>query len=86
VHVRQWIDLTRPARPDLVAAPAALLAFAAWRVGKGALANLAIDRALTAEPDHRLALLVQTILDRGLPPSILDGPDEPAATERPTEF
>ena len=45
-HARLWTDLTRRACPGYVAAPAALLAFTAWQAGNGALANLALDRAL----------------------------------------
>ena len=44
-HIALWSDLTRRARPDLVPAPACLLAFAAWRAGEGTLATLALNRA-----------------------------------------
>ncbi|HEY9482908.1 MAG TPA: DUF4192 domain-containing protein, partial [Micromonosporaceae bacterium] len=36
-----WTDIVRRAEPDLVAAPATLLAFAAWRNGGGAIASIA---------------------------------------------
>src|SRR5208282_1916627 len=45
-HLRLWTDVTRRAQPGYVAAPAALLAFVAWQSGDGALANVALDRAL----------------------------------------
>ena len=45
-HQRLWIDVVRRAQPRYVAAPAALLAFVAWQSGEGALANVALDRAL----------------------------------------
>ena len=48
-----WSDVTRRAEPDLVAAPACLLAFAAWRAGIAALPNLALDRVNQADPDLR---------------------------------
>ncbi len=71
-HVALWTDLTRRARADLVPAPASLLAFAAWRRGNGALANVALDRALAADPSYRLALLLADVLAQGVPPSALD--------------
>jgi hypothetical protein len=71
-HLALWRDLTRRARPDLAAAPATLLAYASWRAGNGALARVAIDRALDADPGYRLALLLGEALDHGLPPSTLD--------------
>jgi Domain of unknown function (DUF4192) len=45
-HRRLWTDLVRRAQPGYVAAPASLLAVAAWQEGNGALANIALDRAL----------------------------------------
>ena len=45
-HQRLWINVVRRAQPRYVAAPAALLAFVAWQSGEGALANVALDRAL----------------------------------------
>jgi hypothetical protein len=85
-HIALWTDLTRRARPDLVPAPASLLAFAAWRSGNGALANVALDRALAADASYRLALLLADLLAQGVPPSALDGwPAVPgdASTDRP---
>jgi hypothetical protein len=82
-HVQLWTDLTRRAHQDLVAAPASLLAFAAWRSGDGALANLAIDRALAADPTYRMALLLSEALRHGMPPTAFD--DMPAvADDTPT--
>ena len=49
-HTRLWTDLTRLAQPGYVAAPASLLAFVAWQAGDGALANIALDRALADRP------------------------------------
>ena len=36
-HLRLWVDVTRRAQPGYVAAPAALLALAAWQSGHGAM-------------------------------------------------
>jgi hypothetical protein len=79
-HLELWRDVTRRARPDLVAAPATLLAYAAWRAGNGALAWVAVERALDADPGYSLALLLGEALDRALPPSLFD--EHPGARHR----
>jgi len=68
-HVRLWTDLTRRAQPGYVAAPASLLAFTAWQGGEGALANLALDRALADDPGYSMAHLLRDALAAALPPS-----------------
>jgi hypothetical protein len=70
-HVSLWLDMVRRVAPDLVAAPAGLLAFAAWRQGQGALASVAVERALRAAPDYSMARLMDEVLRHGLPPSAL---------------
>jgi Domain of unknown function (DUF4192) len=69
-HRRLWADVVRRAQPGYVAAPASLLAFTAWQCGDGALANIALDRALDDDPDYSMALLLRTCLDGGLAPSL----------------
>lgn len=71
-HVELWADVVRRAEEDLVPAPASVLAFAAWRVGHGALAHAAVDRALAANPEYSMAQLMREVLGRGIPPSTLD--------------
>jgi Domain of unknown function (DUF4192) len=71
-HLDLWSDVTRRARGDLIAAPATLLGYAAWRSGNGALAWVAVERALDADPAYSLALLLGEALERALPPSLLD--------------
>jgi Domain of unknown function (DUF4192) len=71
-QVELWSDVARRAEPDLVPAPASLLAFAAWRIGHGALANVALDRALREDPTYSMARLLRDALDGGVPPSALD--------------
>jgi hypothetical protein len=68
-HRRLWTDVVRRAQPGYVAAPACLLAFTAWQGGEGALANIALDRALADDPEYSMALLLRDILDAGTPPS-----------------
>ena len=45
-----------------------LLAVLAWWEGDGARAGVLVDRALVADPAHRLALLVDQALRAGMPP------------------
>jgi hypothetical protein len=70
-HVTLWLDVVRRAAPDLAAPAASLLAFAAWRQGQGALASVAVERALRAAPDYSMARLMDEVLRHGLPPSAL---------------
>jgi hypothetical protein len=76
-HLRLWIDLTRLARPGYVAAPASLLAFVAWQSGDGALANVALDRALADSARYSMAQLLRDALDSGAPPSMARLPMTP---------
>jgi hypothetical protein len=76
-HLRLWTDLTRRARPGYVPAPASLLAFVAWQAGDGALANVALDRALADNPRYSMALLLREALDSGAPPSMARLPMTP---------
>jgi len=68
-HLRLWTDLVRRARRRYLAAPASLLAFTAWQSGEGALANIAVDLALAADPGYSLPHLLRDIMDAGVPPS-----------------
>lgn len=71
-QVDLWADLLRRTRPELAAMPAVLLAFTAWRTGQGALASVAVDRALDADPTLGIARLLDNVLTDGIPPSELD--------------
>lgn len=66
-----WAECTRRAPAPLDAAPATLLAVSAWLRGNGAMAGIALDRALDSEPDHALAGLLARGLDAGLSPADL---------------
>ena len=76
-HLRLWTDVVRRATPAYLPAPASLLAFTAWQSGEGALANIAIDRALAASPGYSLARLLRDIMDAGVPPSAARVPMTP---------
>jgi hypothetical protein len=67
-HIRLWRHVLTHVPPTYAAAPASLLAFAAWRAGEGALANIALDRALTTDPHYTMARLLQELFISGLPP------------------
>jgi hypothetical protein len=76
-HQRLWTDVTTLARPGYAAAPATLLAYTAWQDGNGALANVALDRALADDPDYSMAHLIRDALDAGAPPSMARLPMTP---------
>ena len=86
-HQRLWTDVLRAAPAEFVPAPAALLAFTAWQSGDGALASVAIERALGADPSYSMALLLADAIGGGLPPSAARLPMTPAevaASYQPT--
>lgn len=68
-HLSLWTEVVRRGDPDLVVAPATLLAFAAWRAGEGALASIALATALEADPEYRMAQLLYQALVTGLSPT-----------------
>jgi len=76
-HLRLWTELTRRAQPGYVAAPASLLAFVAWQSGNGALANVALDRALADNPHYSMAQLLRQVITAGAPPSLARLPMTP---------
>ena len=82
-HTALWTDIVTGAAPEFVPAPASLLAFTAWQAGDGALANVAAERALAADPAYSMALLIGGAVQAGLPPSAARLPmtqDEVAAS------
>jgi hypothetical protein len=78
-HCRLWADVVRGAATDCAAAPASLLAFTAWQAGNGALAALAVDRALAADPAYSMAHLLSSAIQAALPPAAARMPMTPAA-------
>jgi hypothetical protein len=76
-HERLLTELTRRVPERFAAGPASLLAVAAWQQGNGALANVALDRALAADPDYSMANLLRQIIDAGTPPALADPPVTP---------
>jgi hypothetical protein len=76
-HRRLWTDVVRRAQPGYVAAPAALLGFVAWQSGEGALANVALDRALADDPRYSMATLLRQVITAGAPPALARLPMTP---------
>ncbi|MDO9397739.1 MAG: DUF4192 family protein, partial [Herbiconiux sp.] len=66
-----FTDVARRAPDDLLPAAAALLAWAAWQAGDGALAWCALDRCEQADPGYGLAALLAEALERAVPPSVM---------------
>jgi hypothetical protein len=66
-----WTECTRRAPAPLDAAPATLLAVSAWLRGDGAMANVALERALASRPTYTLAKLLADGLAACLPPAEL---------------
>ncbi|TFV53211.1 DUF4192 domain-containing protein [Blastococcus sp. TF02A-35] len=66
-----WTECTRRGSPPLDAAPATLLAVSVWLRGDGAMANVALGRALDSDPGHVLARLLRQGLDACLTPGDL---------------
>jgi hypothetical protein len=66
---RLWTELTRAVPAPERAEPASLLAIHTYLRGEGVLANMALEVALDANPDHQLSLLLRESIDRGTPPS-----------------
>lgn len=67
-HVAFWTEVVRRVVAPYDVAPAALLAFAAWLQGKGALARCALERAHASDPGYTMARLIEDLLLRGVPP------------------
>jgi hypothetical protein len=66
-----WAALVRGTPPSHRAAPAVLLAFAAWQDGNGVLASEALDNALVAQPGNPLAKVFLTALRTAIPPTVI---------------
>jgi hypothetical protein len=76
-HLSLWADIVRRCDGPWLPAPASLLAFTAWQSGDGTLANIALDRALAADPGYSMARLLRDILAAGVPPSLARLPMTP---------
>lgn len=66
--VHRLAALCRSAPTGTAAAPLTVLANVVWWHGDGALASTALDLALADEPDYRLAVLLERMLDLAISP------------------
>ena len=67
-QIRAWTDLTRRAGTTYAPGPAILLALAALQDGNGVLAELAVHRALDADPEDALAQILADAIRFGMEP------------------
>jgi hypothetical protein len=65
---RVLVDLCRRVDGPMACAPLTLLAWHSWARGHGALARVAVERALGVDPTYRLAVLLLSALDHALAP------------------
>ncbi|MEJ9079134.1 DUF4192 domain-containing protein [Gordonia malaquae] len=68
-----WLDLTRRLAGTPRAAAATLLGYLHYMEGSGAMASVAFEVALAADPSYGLANLLDTALLNGMRPRDLDG-------------
>ncbi|WP_067458819.1 DUF4192 domain-containing protein [Actinomadura macra] len=64
-----WRDILRRIEEPYAAAPASLLAFAAYAAGDGGLANIALERALEVDPAYSMAVILREVMAAGIPPT-----------------
>lgn len=69
---RLWIRLARSLSGRAGAAAATLLAHQHYFAGRGALASIALERALDLDPEYHLAQLLDRALNLGMRPDLLD--------------
>jgi hypothetical protein len=65
---RLLVDLCRRVDGPFACAPLTMLAWHSWARGEGALARVAVERALTHDPTYRLATLLLSALDHAMAP------------------
>jgi hypothetical protein len=75
VWERLWTDVLSRCDPQFAAPPGMLLSYTMWRAGDGLRANIAVTRALEADPDYPAAHLMVDILTRALSPAMVHRPD-----------
>ncbi|MEO5874879.1 MAG: DUF4192 domain-containing protein [Streptosporangiaceae bacterium] len=68
-HLDFWREVLIRVEPRYVPAPACLLAYSAYVLGNGSLANVALTRAARADPAYTMTELIQHAVATGLHPS-----------------
>lgn len=72
IPVGLFVELARWVGDDFAVPVLAVLALVAYRSGDGALANVALERALGIDPGYRLAALTREFVVNGVHPTELD--------------
>ncbi len=72
-----WTDVLRRVETDYVPPTGCVLSYLAWRAGNGALARVAIDRALHGDPQFPMAALLDEVLALGIGPHVMTALDSP---------
>jgi Domain of unknown function (DUF4192) len=80
------LDLVRHAVPPYEVPPLTVLAWIAYLQGEGALAGIALDRALTAEPGYGMAKILDQALTGACNPDVFRIPMRGMRTEVPAEL
>jgi hypothetical protein len=65
---RLFVDLCQRVEGPFACAPLTMLAWHSWARGEGALARVAVERALGEDPTYRLATLLLSALDHAVAP------------------
>jgi hypothetical protein len=83
LHRRLLTDLVRRGDPALAAPPAMLLGYLHWRLGDSVRAGAAIDRCVAADPSYSAGMLMAEVLDRAIPPWVIDRAPAAGTVEKP---
>jgi hypothetical protein len=78
-----WTDVVRRVEAAYVAPVGCVLGFLAWRAGNGALARVAIDRALQEDPQHPMSGLLDEVLGLGIGPHAMTALGSPSRALAP---
>lgn len=81
--VATFISVATRCPPEESAEICSVLAVVAYRYGDGALSQVAIDRCLAAEPEHRLAHLMLACMTSGISPTELADLAGPLPADHP---
>jgi hypothetical protein len=65
-----WKWLLKKAPQGFIAAPATLFAVASYERGDGAMANLALEKAASDQPNYSMVNLLRQLFRSGKPPTI----------------
>lgn len=88
-NARDWLrvltDVSGRVVPPFVPSVLCLAGFAAYMVGDGAQAVIALERSLSADPEHRLSLLLMQLIQGGVSPEQYEAMGEMTIVEAQRE-